>query len=212
MADAAGKNPIDSVFGDRKDLFIAVGAVSVVIMLIVPLPTVLLDALMAMNVVFSLLVLLIVLYTKKATDFSVFPTVLLVLTVFGLALNVSSTRLILTQGAAFDGRMIRAFSSFVVGAGGTQGLVVGFIIFIVIIAVQVLVITKGSVRIAEVAARFALDMLQGKQMAIETEYSSGAITEEEARIRKLEMTQEANFYGAMDGASKFISGNVKVGI
>ncbi|MDR2402478.1 MAG: flagellar biosynthesis protein FlhA [Spirochaetaceae bacterium] len=212
MADAAGRNPIDTIFGDRKDLFIALGAVAVVIMLIVPLPTVLLDALMAMNMVFSLLVLLIVLYTKKATDFSVFPTVLLVLTVFGLALNVSSTRLILTQGAAFDGRMIRAFSSFVVGAGGSQGLVVGFIIFIVIIAVQVMVITKGSVRIAEVAARFALDMLQGKQMAIETEYSSGAITEEEARIRKLEMTQEANFYGAMDGASKFISGNVKVGI
>jgi flagellar biosynthesis protein FlhA len=212
MADIARTNRSLSLSGNRSELAIAIGAISVVIMLIIPLPTVLLDALMAMNLLFSLMVLLIVLYTKKATDFSIFPTILLVLTVFGLALNISSTRLILTQGAAFDGRMIRAFSSFVVGSSGNQGLVVGLIIFIVIIAVQVVVITKGSVRIAEVAARFALDMLQGKQMAIESEYSSGLITEAEAQVRKQEMTQEANFYGAMDGASKFISGNVKVGI
>jgi flagellar biosynthesis protein FlhA len=212
MADAARVNRITTVFGDQKDLFIAAGVLTVVIMIIIPLPTVLLDALMALNLVLSLLVLLIVLYTKKPTDFSVFPTILLVITVFGLALNISSTRLILSQGAAFDGRMVRAFSSFVVGSGGAVGLVVGLIIFIVIIAVQVVVITKGSVRIAEVAARFALDMLPGKQMAIEAEYNSGAITEEESLARKNEMTQEANFYGAMDGASKFISGNVKVGI
>jgi flagellar biosynthesis protein FlhA len=186
--------------------------VSVVMMLIIPLPTVLLDALMAMNLVLSLLILLIVLYTKKATDFSVFPTLLLVITVFGLALNVSSTRLILTQGEAFDGRMIRAFSSFVVGSGGTEGLVVGFIIFIVIIAVQAVVITKGSTRIAEVAARFALDAMPGKQMAIEAEYNSGAITEEESIIRKNDLQREVDFYGAMDGSSKFVSGNVKVGI
>jgi flagellar biosynthesis protein FlhA len=212
MADAARVNRINSIFGDQKDLFIALGVVMVVIMIIVPLPTVLLDTLMALNLVLSLLVLLIVLYTKKPTDFSVFPTVLLVLTVFGLALNISSTRLILSKGAAFDGRMIRAFASFVVGTGGVEGLVVGTIIFVAIIAVQMVVITKGAVRIAEVAARFALDMLPGKQMAIEAEYNSGAITEEESLARKNEMTQEANFYGAMDGASKFISGNVKVGI
>ncbi|MDR0554424.1 MAG: flagellar biosynthesis protein FlhA [Treponema sp.] len=211
MADAARVNRM-TIWGDQRDLFIAIGVVAVVIMLIIPLPTLFLDALMAMNLVLSLLVLLIVLYTKKPTDFNVFPTVLLVMTVFGLALNISSTRLILSKGADFDGRMIRAFSSFVVGSGGLQGLVVGFIIFIVLIAVQVVVITKGSVRIAEVAARFALDMLPGKQMAIEAEFNAGAITEEEALTRKNEMTQEANFYGAMDGASKFISGNVKVGI
>jgi flagellar biosynthesis protein FlhA len=173
---------------------------------------VLLDALMAMNLVLSLLILLIVLYTRKATDFSVFPTMLLVITVFGLALNVSSTRLILTKGAAFDGRMVQAFSSFVVGSGGTEGLVVGFIIFIVIIAVQAMVITKGATRIAEVAARFALDAMPAKQMAIEAEYNSQAITEEEAIARKNDLQREVDFYGAMDGSSKFVSGNVKIGI
>jgi flagellar biosynthesis protein FlhA len=198
--------------GRPNDLLIALAVVVVVIMLVIPLPTVLLDTLMALNLVLSLLVLLIVLYTKKATDFSLFPTVLLVVTIFGLALNVSSTRLILTKGAAFDGRMIRAFSSFVVGSGGVEGLVVGFIIFIVIIAVQVVVITKGATRVSEVAARFTLDGLPGKQMAIEAEFNSGAITEEESQARKKDLQQEVDLYGAMDGASKFISGNVKVGI
>jgi flagellar biosynthesis protein FlhA len=190
----------------------AVALVAVVMMLIVPLPTVLLDALMAMNLVLALLILLIVFYTRKATDFSIFPTVLLVSTVFGLALNVSSTRLILTLGSRFDGRMVRAFSTFVVGSGGTEGLVVGFVIFIVIIAVQAMVITKGATRIAEVAARFALDALPGKQMAIEAELSSQSITEEEAIARKNDLQREVDFYGAMDGSSKFISGSVKVGI
>jgi flagellar biosynthesis protein FlhA len=212
MADAVRINRISSFFGNQTDLFIAVGVIAVVMMIIVPLPAILLDTLMAMNLVLSLFILLIVLYTKKPTDFSVFPTVLLVATVFSLALNISSTRLILIQGAAFDGRMVRAFSSFVVGSGGTEGLVVGFIIFIVIIAVQAAVITKGSTRIAEVAARFALDAMPGKQMAIEAEYNSGAITEEEALARKNDLQREVDFYGAMDGSSKFISGNVKVGI
>jgi flagellar biosynthesis protein FlhA len=215
MADAARINRAGALrtpFGDIKDILIAVCVVVVVVMLVVPLPTVLLDAFMALNLVFSLLVLLIVLYTEKATDFSLFPVVLLVVTVFGLALNISSTRLILTKGAQFDGRMIRAFSSFVVGAGGNEGLVVGFIIFIVIIAVQVVVITKGATRVSEVAARFALDGMPGKQMAIEAEFNAGAITEEESTARKKELQQEADFYGSMDGSSKFISGNVKVGI
>ncbi|GMO30183.1 MAG: flagellar biosynthesis protein FlhA [Termitinemataceae bacterium] len=197
---------------NTKNIVIAAAVVAVVMMLIIPIPTILLDALMALNLVLGLLILLIVLYTKKATDFSVFPTVLLVLTVFGLALNVSSTRLILTKGADFDGRMVRAFSTFVVGSGGTEGLVVGFVIFIVIIAVQVVVITKGSTRIAEVAARFTLDKMPAKQMAVESEFNSGAITEEEMKKRKQEIDQESSFYGAMDGASKFISGNVKIGI
>jgi flagellar biosynthesis protein FlhA len=199
-------------FRNPNDMFIALGVVLVVIMLIIPLPTVLLDTLMAMNLIISLMILLIVLYTKKPTDFNLFPTVLLVVTVFGLALNVSSTRLILTQGAKFDGRMIRAFSNFVIGTGGAEGLVIGFIIFIVIIAVQVVVITKGATRVAEVAARFTLDAMQVKIMAVETEYSSGTIDEDESRARKREIQMESDFYGAMDGASKFISGNVKVGI
>lgn len=201
-----------SLLKDRTDVFIAVGVVSVVMMLIIPLPTVLLDALMAINLVLALLILLTVLYTKKATDFNVLPTMLLVITVFGLALNVSSTRLMLTLGENFDGRMIKAFSTFVVGSGGTEGLVVGFIIFIVIIAVQAVVITKGATRIAEVAARFALDALPGKQMAIEAEYNSGAISEEESFKRKNQLQQEVDFYGQMDGANKFVSGNVKIGI
>ncbi|MDR2020754.1 MAG: flagellar biosynthesis protein FlhA [Treponema sp.] len=199
-------------FKNQADFAIAVAVVATVMMLIIPLPTVLLDALMAMSLILSLLILLIVLYTRKATDFSVFPTMLLVVTVFGLALNVSSTRLILTKGAGFDGRMVRAFSTFVVGSSGTEGLVVGFIIFIVIIAVQALVITKGSTRIAEVAARFTLDAMPTKMMAVEAESNSGAITEEEAQIRKKDIQLESDFYGAMDGASKFISGSVKVGI
>jgi flagellar biosynthesis protein FlhA len=181
-------------------------------MLVIPLPTVLLDAFMALNLILSLLVLLIVLYTRKAVDFNLFPTVLLVITVFGLALNVSSTRLILTQGARFNGRMIRAFSSFVVGSSGTEGLVVGFVIFIVIIAVQAVVITKGATRVSEVAARFQLDGMPQKQMSIDAEFNSGSITEEEAQARKRELDLELSFYGSMDGASKFISGNVKVGI
>ncbi|MDR2210287.1 MAG: flagellar biosynthesis protein FlhA [Spirochaetaceae bacterium] len=212
MADARPIAGPGSFMGNRSDIAIAVAVVAVVMMLIIPMPTVLLDALMAMNLVLALLILLIVLYTKKPTDFASFPTVLLVSTVFGLALNVSSTRLILTQGAAFDGRMIQAFSSFVVGSGGTEGLVVGFVIFIVIIAVQAVVITKGATRIAEVAARFTLDALPGKQMAIEAEFNSGAIAEEESIARKNDLQREVDFYGAMDGSSKFISGNVKVGI
>ncbi|HOJ99055.1 MAG TPA: flagellar biosynthesis protein FlhA [Termitinemataceae bacterium] len=211
MSDA--RRIVSAAFvNNSSDLFVALGVVLVVVMLIVPLPTVLLDALMAMNLVLSLLILLIVLYTKRPVEFSIFPTILLVATVFGLALNVSSTRLILSKGMKFDGKMIKAFASFVVGSGGTEGLVIGFVIFIVIIAVQAIVITKGATRVAEVAARFALDALPGKQMAIEAEYNSGAITEEEAHKKKMELQREADFYGAMDGASKFVSGNVKVGI
>jgi flagellar biosynthesis protein FlhA len=215
MADAAldaegtaSRNPL----GFLKDSFPAVAVITVVISIILPMPTVLLDALMALNLVFSLLILLIVLYTQKPTEFSLFPTILLVSTVFSLALNVSSTRLILSQGANFDGRMIRAFSSFVVGSSGNEGIVVGFIIFIIIIAVQVIVITKGATRVSEVAARFTLDSMQVKMMAVETEYSSGAITEDEAQKRKAQIQKESDFYGSMDGASKFISGNVKVGV
>lgn len=196
----------------NADVAIAICAVVIIMMLIVPIPTFLLDTLMALNLLFSVLMLLVVLFTPKATDFASFPTMLLVSTVFGLGLNISSTRLILTQGTAFDGRMVKAFASFVVGTGGTQGLLIGFVIFIILIAVQVFVITKGASRVAEVAARFTLDAMPMKQAAVEAEYNSGAITEEEARKRKMDVQREADFYGAMDGASKFVSGNVKLGI
>ncbi len=200
------------IFENKSDLFVAVGAITIVMMLIIPLPTVLLDLLMATNLILNLLILLIVIYTRRATDFSVFPTLLLVSTVFGLGLNVSSTRLILSQGMKFDGKMIKAFSTFVIGTNGTEGLVIGFVIFIILIAVQAFVITKGSTRVAEVAARFTLDAMPTKNMSIEAEYNAGSITEEEARARKKEIQKEADFYGAMDGASKFVSGNVKIGI
>ena len=196
----------------RSDVLVAVGVIVVVMMMIIPLPAFILDTLMTMNIVLSLLIILIVLYIRQALEFSVFPTLLLIATVFGLALNVSSTRLILSRGSLFAGKIIRAFGTFVVGAAGVEGYVIGLIIFAIIIAVQFIVITKGSARVAEVAARFTLDALPGKQMAIEAEYNSGLITEEEATLKKNELQRQADFYGAMDGAAKFVQGNVKVGI
>ena len=204
LGNALGKRP--------TDVMVAVGVIVVVMMLIIPLPAVMLDTLMALNLVLGLLTILIVLYIRTALEFSVFPTLLLVLTVYGLALNVSSTRLILSEGSAFEGQIVRAFSDFVVGTGGLEGLVIGIIIFVIIIAVQFIVITKGATRVAEVAARFTLDSLPGKQMAIEAEYNSGSISEEEATKRKMDLEREVDFYGAMDGASKFVQGNVRVGV
>ncbi len=209
----ARKNSVLGYFGlnNKADLIVSVGLILIVASFILPLPAFILDALIAVNLVVSLLIILIVLYSKRSLDFSVFPTLLLVMTIFGLVLNISSTRLILTKGINFDGQMIRAFGTFVVGSSGTEGLFVGFIIFLIIIAVQFIVITKGATRVAEVAARFALDALPGKQMAIDSAYSSGNLTEEEATKQKNDLQSEVNFYGAMDGASKFVSGNVKVG-
>jgi len=196
-----------------KNNFPAVAVITIVLAIVLPMPTVILDALMAINLIFSLMILLSVLSTQRPTELTLFPTFLLVSTVFSLALNVSSARLILTQGSNFNGKMIKAFSSFVVGSsGGIQGIVVGTIIFIIIILVQVIVITKGATRVSEVAARFTLDSMPVKMMAVDTEYSSGAITEEEAKNKKAQIQMESDFYGSMDGASKFISGNVKVGV
>ncbi|MDR1179356.1 MAG: flagellar biosynthesis protein FlhA [Spirochaetales bacterium] len=209
---ALGKIFSPTATAQRNDIWVAVGVIVVVAMLIVPLPTLLLDVLMVFNLTLSLLIILITLYTVRALEFSVFPSILLVSTIFGLGLNVSSTRLILAQGEKFNGKIVRAFASFVVGTSGNDGLVIGFIIFIIIIAVQFMVITKGATRVSEVAARFTLDSLPGKQMAIDAEFSSGAILESEATRRKRDLQREADFYGSMDGASKFISGNVKVGL
>jgi flagellar biosynthesis protein FlhA len=195
-----------------QDTATMAAVVAMVLMLVIPIPSVLLDLLLVVNLVISLFIIMIVLNTKKAIDFSIFPTMLLVTTVFGLALNVSSTRLILSKGTAFDGHMIRAFSRFVVGSADTTGLVIGLVIYVILIVVQAMVITKGASRTAEVAARFTLDGYPAKQMAIEAEYNSGAITEDEAKQRKRDLQKEIDFYGQMDGASKFVSGNVKVSI
>ena len=209
MADSGSNS---SVFSNRNDLFVAAGVILVLAMMLIPLPTFLLDSFMSFNLMLSLLVILIVLYSKNTTDFSIFPTLLLVSTVFGLALNISSTRLILAKGAEFDGKLVRAFSKFVVGTTGPEGLVIGFIIFIILIAVQFIVITKGATRVAEVAARFTLDGMVQKNMSIDAELASGALTEDEAINKRRNLQKEVDFYSAMDGASKFVSGNVKVGI
>ncbi len=192
----------------KTDVLIGIGVIVVVAMLVIPIPTFLLDFFMALSITSGILILLIVMYVPRSFDFSVFPSLLLISTVFRLALNVSSTRLILLQGAAFDGKIIRAFGEFVVGGN----YVVGFLIFIILVAVQFIVITKGATRTAEVAARFTLDAMPGKQMSIDSDLSNGVITEEEARKRRNEIRKEADFYGAMDGASKFVQGDVKVGI
>jgi len=192
----------------KGDILMGIGVISVIMMLVIPLPTFLLDFLMAVSIMLGLLILMIVMFVSRSFDFSVFPSLLLISTVFRLALNVSSTRLILLDGASFDGKIIRTFGNFVVGGN----YVVGFIIFIILIAVQFIVITKGATRTAEVAARFTLDAMPGKQMSIDADVSSGIISEEEAKIRRAEIRQEADFYGAMDGASKFVQGDVKVSI
>ena len=192
----------------RSDILLGIGVVAVVVMLIIPLPTFLLDFLLAISIMSGLIILMIVMFIGRTFDFSVFPSLLLITTVYRLALNVSSTRLILLQGAAFDGKIIRAFGQFVVGGN----YVVGFIIFIILVAVQFIVITKGATRTAEVAARFTLDAMPGKQMSIDSDLSNGLITEDEARKRREEIRKEADFYGAMDGASKFVQGDVKVAI
>lgn len=210
MADV--RNSSQGFLGMGSESAIIAAVLGVVLMIIIPLPTAFLDTFMALNLFFSVLILLLVLFNANPLEFSMFPTMLLISTIFGLALNVSSTRLILSKGENFDGRIVRAFSEFVIGTGGTSGIVIGFIMFIIFIVVQFLVITKGATRVAEVAARFALDALPGKQMAIDAEFSSGAITEEEARKRKSDLQRTVDFYGAMDGSSKFVSGNVQVSI
>ncbi len=192
----------------RTDLLIAIGVVAIVLMLIVPIPAMLLDFLIAVSFSIGLITLITVMYMGRAIDVSVFPSLLLVTTVYRLAVNVSSTRLILLKGPAFQGKIIRAFGQFVVGGN----YVVGIIIFLIIIAVQFIVITKGATRVAEVAARFTLDAMPGKQMAIDADVAAGLITEEEAIKKRIDIQREADFYGAMDGASKFVQGDVKVGL
>ncbi len=192
----------------KSDILLGIGVIAVVTMLVIPLPTFLLDLLLAISLMLGILILLVVMYVPRSFDFSVFPALLLITTVYRLALNVSSTRLILLQGAAFDGKIIRTFGDFVVGGN----YVIGFIVFIILTAVQFIVITKGATRTAEVAARFTLDAMPAKLMSIDSDLSNGIINEEEALRRRREVRKEADFYGAMDGASKFVQGDVKVGI
>ena len=189
------------------DILVAVLILAIVFLIIVPLSPGVLDMLLIINISMSLLVLLISLYVRETLEFSTFPTMLLVLTLFRLSLNISATRLILgNNGEA--GSVISTFAHFVVGSN----LVVGIVIFLIIVIIQFLVITKGSERVAEVAARFTLDAMPGKQMAIDADLNTGAVTEAEAKKRREAVQREADFYGAMDGASKFVKGDAIVGI
>jgi flagellar biosynthesis protein FlhA len=182
-------------------LAMPLGVVAVVILLVVPLPSFILDILITLNITAAMIVLLTAMNVKRPLDFSVFPTLLLVMTVFRLALNVSATRLVLLH--AYAGAVIESFGHVVVGGS----LVVGLVVFLIIMVVQFVVITNGSGRVAEVAARFTLDAMPGKQMAVDGELSSQLITPEQARMRRREIADEADFYGAMDGASKFVRGD-----
>jgi flagellar biosynthesis protein FlhA len=187
--------------GKHSDLLAAGGVVLIVVMLVIPLPPQLLDVFIALNIAAALAILTATIYLPRALDFSVFPTLLLITTMFRLAINVSVTRLILLHGDA--GHMVEAFGEFVVGGN----VVVGLIIFTILVVIQFVVVTNGAGRVAEVAARFTLDAMPGKQMAIDADLNAGQITDEQARTRRDEVAQEAEFYGAMDGASKFVKGD-----
>ncbi|MEW6271327.1 MAG: flagellar biosynthesis protein FlhA [Thermodesulfobacteriota bacterium] len=185
--------------------------VVVVVLMVVPIPTGVLDLLLAFNVSLSLMVLLLAIYTLRPLEFSTFPSILLVLTLFRLALNVASTRLILGrghEGASAAGQVIQAFGNFVVGGS----YVVGTVIFLILVVINFVVITKGAGRIAEVAARFTLDAMPGKQLAVDAELNAGLLSEREARERRRSIEAEADFYGAMDGASKFVRGDAIAGL
>jgi flagellar biosynthesis protein FlhA len=190
----------------RSDVFVAVGVILIVMIFIVPLNTMILDILIAFNISFGLLILLLTLFNGDPLEFSVFPSILLVMTLFRVALNVASTKLILLEG--FAGDVIETFGSFVVG-GNT---IVGLVVFLILVVIQFIVITKGAERVSEVGARFTLDAMPGKQMAIDADLNAGMIDETEARQRRQKIQDEADFYGAMDGASKFVKGDAVAGI
>src|SRR4051795_89254 len=174
-------------------------------MMVVPLPSIVLDMLLAVNITGAVMILLLSMYVQKALDFSTFPSLLLVATMFRLALNVSTTRLVLLHGYA--GKVVESFGHVVIGGS----VVVGLVIFLILVVIQFVVITNGAGRVAEVGARFTLDAMPGKQMAIDADLNAGAIDDDQARRRRAEVSQEADFYGAMDGASKFVKGDAMAG-
>ena len=190
---------------------IAMGVIAILMVMIIPIPTFLLDILLSFSIAISIIILLMSMYVLKPLQFSVFPSVLLMVTLLRLSLNVASTRLILlhgSEGTSAAGHVIQAFGTFVVGGN----YVVGLIVFLVLVLINFVVITKGATRVAEVSARFTLDAMPGKQMSIDADLNAGLISDADARRRRVEIEQEANFYGAMDGASKFVRGDAVAGI
>lgn len=201
--------PVGAIFTQIKkhtDMVIAAFVIGILLMIIIPLPPAMLDIFLVISISLGLMILLITMFTTEPLQFSVFPSLLLVTTLYRLALNISSTRLIL--GEAQAGKVIEAFGTFVAG----NNYLVGFIVFIIITIIQFVVITNGAGRVAEVAARFTLDAMPGKQMSIDADFNSGLISESEARERRKKLQREADFFGAMDGASKFVRGDAIAGI
>jgi type III secretion protein V len=194
-------NAFLSKLSQRQDLVFVLLFSMVVAMLVIPLPTILIDILLAINITLSIVILMVALYLKNVLDLSTFPAIILVSTIFRLALTVSTTRLILAQGDA--GKIIAAFGNFVVGGN----LVVGLVIFFIVAIVQFIVVTKGAERIAEVSARFTLDALPGKQMAIDADVRAGDTTKEEAKKRRFILEKESQLFGSMDGAMRFVKGD-----
>ncbi len=195
----------------NSDIAMAIAVVGILLFMVVPLPPMLLDLLISFNITFALIILLASMYTLRPLDLSAFPSILLMVTLFRLSLNVASTRIILIhghEGPMAAGRVIQAFGSFVVGGN----YLVGIIIFIILVVINFMVITKGAGRIAEVAARFTLDAMPGKQMSIDADLNAGLINEQQARSRREEISREAEYYGAMDGANKFVRGDAIAGI
>ena len=195
----------------QSDLMLAIGIVLILGLMIIPIPPVLLDMALSLSITLSLVVLLVSTYTHRPLDFSVFPSVLLISTLLRLSLNIASTRLILMRGDTgieAAGKVIKSFGEFVVGGN----FVVGFVVFLILIVINFVVITKGAGRIAEVSARFTLDAMPGKQMSIDADLNAGLIDDAEARRRRQDISREADFYGAMDGASKFVRGDAVAGI
>ncbi len=199
------KNTVGNLFS-KGEIALIVGVIGIFVVLIIPIPSILLDLLITVNISATLLLLLVTLHAKGPLDLSTFPSILLFLTLFRLSLNVASTRQILLQG--YGGQVIASFGEFVVGGN----IIVGMVVFLIIIVIQFIVITKGATRISEVAARFTLDAMPGKQMSIDADLNAGLITEDQARNRRELISKEAEFHGAMDGASKFVSGDAIAGI
>ena len=203
VAEKSALPDLSNILG-RLHLVIPVGVMGILIVMVLPMPTMVLDLLISLNITLSIIIMLVSMYILQPVHFSVFPSLLLIITLFRLALNVASTRLILLNGAGGEdaaGKMIQSFGQFVVGGN----YFVGIVVFIVLIAVQYVVINHGSIRISEVTARFTLDAMPGKQMAIDADLNAGIINEAEARERREHISKEAEFYGAMDGAIRFTS-------
>ena len=206
------QNDVLSLIKQRpQELLVAFGIIVILGVMVMPIPTFLLDILISFSITFALIILMVAVFMLSPLEFSVFPSLLLVITLLRLSLNIASTRIILLngdQGASAAGEVIESFGNFVVGGN----FIVGTVVFIILVMINFIVITKGSVRTSEVAARFTLDAIPGKQMSIDADLNAGILTPDEAKARREEVTQEADFYGSMDGASKFVKGDAIAGI